>query len=106
MRKTKIEFVLQADLDLEAIDDYYYELNRDVAAAFDADVKRAIRRLSVNPFSAPAYEDQCGVKTDFRKMMLLYGYFLLYKVNDNTVSVYRVMNGKQNITPNMLKGNS
>ena len=61
-----------------------------------------LRKLSDYPLMGQTHPDPLLASQGFRKLVLTNTYVAIYKIIDNTVYIYRVVNGKTSY-PRLLK---
>ena len=101
--KVKLEYLAPAVSDMEEIVKFHIT-NVDVPSArkIYATMEAPIGRLSDYPLMGQTHPDPLLAAQGFRKLVLTSTYVAIYKIIDNTVYIYRVVNGKTNY-PRLLK---
>ena len=72
------------------------------ARKISATMESTTGRLSDYPLMGQTHPDPLLAAQGFRKLVLTSTYVAIYKIIDNTVYIYRVVNGKTNY-PRLLK---
>ena len=96
MRATRIELLPSAQADIDQITDDLMEKNTQAAVALLNDIERATGQLLSFPEVAPMARDERLAREGYRVMLLKYGYLMFYKIHDDAVFVYRVVDGRRN----------
>ena len=96
MKTGKVELLPSAQADIGQALAYLLEKDAQAAIAFLDDVERAANQLRSFPETAPIARDKRLAKEGYRVMLLQYSYLLFYRMHDETVYIYRVVDGKRN----------
>jgi addiction module RelE/StbE family toxin len=91
-----IEYLPEAESDIDTILDYLSQFYRDTARKFFTALQRRIGQLADNPHMAEQWVDE----PDFRKL-LVGDYLVFYMVHDDirVVEIHRVLRASWNIKP-------
>ena len=101
--KGKIEYLPPAVSDMEEIVKYHItNVGVPSARKIYATMENTINKLSDYPLMGQTHPDRLLASQGFRKLVLTSTYVAIYKIIDNTVYIYRVVNGKANY-PKLLK---
>jgi len=68
--------------------------NPDAADRIAKKIVSAYKELKTSPFIGAPLDSVLEVKTDYR-FLVCGNYLIFYKVNDDIISIYRVMNGRR-----------
>jgi addiction module RelE/StbE family toxin len=94
--KPDTELLAQALEDIRKITNYLSEQSPSAANNFIEKIWRALDQLALFPESAPLSKNPRLAAEKYRTLVLVYDYLLFYKIQKQTVVVYRVLNGKRN----------
>lgn len=101
--KVKLEYLAPAVSDMEEIVKFHItNVGVPSARKIYATMETAIGKLSDYPLMGQTHPDPLLAAQGFRKLVLTSTYVAIYKIIDNTVYIYRVVNGKTNY-PRLLK---
>lgn len=94
MPKMRIEFLQAAWKDVERIADFYLREVGPVSAERVMDeMLEMIEILAAHPFAGSLHPDLELARQEYRKLVLTKTYVAIYKVNGDTVTIYRIVNG-------------
>ncbi len=95
-----VEYLPEAEGDIDGILDYLSQFYRDTAGKFYRTMEHKIGLLAYNPYMAERWEDD----PDFRRLVVG-NYLVFYMVYDEskTVEIHRVLRASWNISPGELK---
>ena len=95
-----VEFLEEAEADMDGIDEYLYQFSKKAADDFITRVEKQTLMLEDTPYMCPAYEDD-----PFFRRMVVDGYSLFYSVDEqeNLVTIHRVFHHSRNISQYLLK---
>ncbi|GBR77082.1 toxin ParE [Candidatus Termititenax persephonae] len=96
MPLNKPKILPAAHNDIQQIVDYLLSNSKQAAAAFSQALDRAQEQLALFPESAPVSKNVRLAGKKYRVLVLVYNYLLFYKIQKQTVIVYRILNGKRN----------
>ena len=103
MAKYKLAYLHPAETDILGIVRFHFE---QVGPASAREVYRSIReqigRLQDFPMLGPIHPDPELAALNYRKLVLTKTYVAVYRLIDDTVTIYRVVNGKTDY-PKLLK---
>ena len=103
MPKARVEFLQAAWRDLDYIIDFHLrKVGHTSASRVMDDMMGAIRMLGAHPYAGPLHPDPELAKLGYRKLVLTKTYVVVYKIIDDTVYIYRVVNGATDY-PSLLK---
>ena len=103
MPKARVEFLHAAWRDLDYIIDFHLrKVGHTSASRVMDDMMGAIRMLGAHPYAGPLHPDPELAKLGYRKRVLTKTYVAVYKIIDDTVYIYRVVNGATDY-PSLLK---
>lgn len=68
--------------------------NPDAADRIAQKIVSAYKELKTSPFIGAPLDSVLEVKTDYR-FLVCGNYLIFYKIKDDTISIYRVMNGRR-----------
>lgn len=101
--KVKLEYLAPAVSDMEEIVKYHItNVGVPSARKIYATMESTIERLADYPLMGQTHPDPLLAAQGFRKLVLTDTYVAIYKVINDTVYLYRVVNGKTNY-PRLLK---
>ena len=101
--KVKLEYLAPAVSDMEEIVKFYItNVGVPSARKIYATMETTIGKLSDYPLMGQTHPDPLLAAQGFRKLVLTSTDVAIYKIIDNTVFIYRVVNGKTNY-PRLLK---
>ncbi|MDR1996930.1 MAG: type II toxin-antitoxin system RelE/ParE family toxin [Candidatus Margulisbacteria bacterium] len=95
-RKYRIELLFSAQKDIDAVVEYFLARNLQSAAAFLDSLEQTLGRLALYPQFARISKDKQLAAEGYRVALLEYEYLLFYKLQQKTVFVYRVIDGRRN----------
>lgn len=93
-KRYKLVYLTPAEQDLKEI--VKFHLNRvgvQSARAIYQEIRKTILRLRDFPLLGQIHPDPLLAAEDYRKLVLTDTYVAVYKVNGDTVYIYRVVNG-------------
>ena len=94
MPKMRIEFLRAAWNDVERIAEFYLREVGPISAEKVMDeMLEMIEILTSHPFAGPLHPDLELARQEYRKLVLTKTYVAIYKVNGDTVTIYRIVNG-------------
>lgn len=101
--KLKLIYLPLAASDFEEIVKYHItQAGVPYARKIAATMETAIQKLADFPLMGQIHPDQLLARQGYRKLVLTQTYVAVYKIVDDTVYVYRIVNGKTNY-PSLLK---
>ena len=101
--KVKLEYLSPAVSDMEEIVKFHItNAGVPLARKLYAMMETTIGKLSDYPLMGQIHPDPLLAAQGFRKLVLTNTYVAIYKIIDNAVYIYRVVNGKTNY-PRLLK---
>ena len=101
--KVNLEYLAPAVSDFEEIVKYHItQVGVPYAKKIYNTMESGINKLSDFPLLGQTHPDPLLAAQDFRKLVLTDTYVAVYKIIDNTVYIYRIVNGKTNY-PRLLK---
>ena len=101
--KVKLEYLAPAVSDMEEIVKFHItNVGVPSARKIYATMDTTIGKLPDYPLMGQTHPDPLLAAQGFRKLVLTSTYVAIYKIIDNTVYIYRVVNGKTNY-PRLLK---
>lgn len=101
--KSKLVYLRLAQGDFEEIVKYHIlEVGTASARQISATMETTINRLMDFPLMGQTHPDPILAASGFRKLVLTKTYVAIYKIIDDTVYVYRIVNGRTNY-PRLLK---
>lgn len=102
MAKYKVEILLAAWQDIDKIADFHMKMVGTASAQRITDkILDTVERLGSFPYMGAQHSDSELARREFRKV-ICGDYVCVYKVIDNSVFVYRIVNGKTDY-PKLLK---
>ena len=94
MADMRLEFLKTAWCDLDRIADFYWDKVGAVSAEKIMDqIMDMIKVLSNHPYAGPLHPDVELARREYRKLSLTKTYVAIYKVEGDTVYIYRIVNG-------------
>ena len=103
LMKAKLEYLTPAVSDFEEIVKYHLaHVGVSSARKIYALLENNIRRLESFPLLGQIHPDPLLAAQGYRKLVLNQIYVAVYKIVDNTVYVYRIVNGKTDY-PRLLR---
>jgi len=101
--KSNLVYLRPAQRDFEEIVKYHIlEVGTVSARQISATMEAAINRLTDFPLMGQTHPDPILAANGFRKLILTKTYVAIYKLIDDTVYVYRIVNGRTDY-PRLLK---
>lgn len=101
--KTELVYLAPAQSDFEEIVKYHItEVGVASARAISTAMETAIGRLVEFPLMGQTHPDAILAAAGFRKLVLSRTYVAIYKIIDNTVYIYRIVNARSNY-PRLLR---
>ena len=101
--KSKLVYLSPAQSDFEEIVKYHIlEVGTVSARQISATMEATINRLMDFPLMGQTHPDPILAAHGFRKLILTKTYVAIYKIIDDTVYVYRIVNGRTDY-PRLLK---
>lgn len=101
--KVNLEYLAPAVSDFEEIVKYHItQAGVPYAKKIYNTMESGINKLSDFPLLGQTHPDPLLAAQGFRKLVLTDTYVAVYKIIDNTVYIYRIVNGKTNY-PRLLK---
>lgn len=101
--KSKLVYLKPAQNDFEEIVKYHIvEAGTQSARKISATMETAIQKLEDYPLMGQTHPDPILAANGFRKLVLTKTYVAVYKIIDDTVYIYRIINGRANY-PRLLK---
>ena len=102
MPKCKVEVLLSAWQDIDKISDFHLKMVGGVSARRITDsILDTLEKLGTFPYMGAQHSDPELAKLEYRKV-ICGDYVCIYKIIDNSVFIYRVVNGKTDY-PRLLK---
>ena len=94
MPEMRLEFLSAAWRDLDKIADFYWnEVGTAYAEKILEQIMDMIKILSSHPYAGPLHPDIELARQEYRKLSLTKTYVAIYKVEGDTVYIYRIVNG-------------
>lgn len=101
--KNKLVYLSPASQDLEDIAIYHIsQIGTASARKIYTTMRQTIGRLAEFPLMGQTHPDPILAASGFRKLVLTKTYVAIYKIIDDTVYIYRIVNGKTNY-PRLLR---
>lgn len=101
--KSKLVYLRPAQNDFEEIVKYHIlEVGTISARQISATMETTINKLMDFPLMGQTHPDPILAANGFRKLILTKTYVAIYKIIDDTVYVYRIVNGRTDY-PRLLK---
>lgn len=101
--KSKLVYLKPAQNDFEEIVKYHIvEAGTQSARKISVTMETAIQKLEDYPLMGQTHPDPILAANGFRKLVLTKTYVAVYKIIDDTVYIYRIVNGRANY-PRLLK---
>lgn len=94
MPNMRLEFLKAAWRDLDSIAEFY--LNKVGAVSAEKimnQIMDMVKILSDHPYAGPLHPDVELARQEYRKLSLTKTYVAIYKVEGDTVYIYRIVNG-------------
>lgn len=93
--KRKLVYLLPAELDLDAILKYHItEVGTQSARGIYSTIQHAIDRLRTYPLIGQTHPDPILAASGFRKLVLTKTYVAIYKIVDDVIYIYAIVNGR------------
>ena len=94
MPKYKVEILTPAWRDIDRISDFYLmKMGPQSAERITDQILDTIDLLEEHPYMGPLHPDPVLARNEYRKVICS-NYICVYKVIDNTVFIYRVVDGR------------
>lgn len=101
--KSKLIYLKPAQSDFEEIVKYHIlEVGTESARKTSATMETTINKLMDFPLMGQTHPDPILAANGFRKLLLTRTYVAIYKIIDDTVYIYRIVNGRTDY-PRLLK---
>ena len=102
-RRNKLVYLAPAARDMEEIVKYHLtRVGAQSARGIYEQMKKEIGRLSRYPLLGQTHPDPLLAQEGFRKLVLTDTYVAVYKIIDDEVVIYRIVNGRTDY-PRLLK---
>jgi plasmid stabilization system protein ParE len=101
----EIRFTPVAIADIQEIKTYIAEDSPASAERIAAAFNSKIDKLAVFPMMGPSLSVKIGIKTDYR-YLTCEAYLIIYKVESEYISVYRILNGARDYLSMLFSGES
>lgn len=103
MPKCRVELLPPAWLDVEKISDFHFEkVGADSAQRVTDKILDGVEGLAEFPLMGPPHPDPELAIQGYRKLVLTKTYVAVYRVIDNVVLIYHIVNGTTDY-PKLLK---